>query len=38
MLVNIYDLHTIQDEKLKYAVIACSYKHQIVMVRHKQRN
>ena len=37
MLVNIYDLHTIQDEKLKYAVIVCSYKHQIVMVRHKQR-
>lgn len=37
MLVNIYDMHTIQDEKLKYAVIVCSYKHQIVMVRHKQR-
>lgn len=37
MLVNIYDMNTIQDELLKYAVIVCSYKHQIVMVRHKQR-
>lgn len=35
--VNFYDLNTIDDSKLKFAVIVTKYKGKLVYVRHKDR-
>ena len=35
--VNFYDLGTIEDSKLKFAVIVTRYKGKLVYVRHKDR-
>ncbi|MBS4537720.1 NUDIX domain-containing protein [Clostridium sp. D2Q-11] len=37
MVVDFYDIGTIDNEKLEYAVICCIYKGKFVFVRHKER-
>lgn len=36
--VNFYDVHEVDDEKLKFAVIVSKYRGQWVFVRHKERD
>lgn len=38
MTTNRYEIHEIKDEKLKFAVMICTYEDQLVFVQHKLRN